>query len=115
VFLVGVLWKGATATAALVTLITGTFVSVSIGICYLAAWPSKVFWPHFLLLAFYIFAGLCVLMIIISLLRPESVIKSRLPSLRETYASVDGHRERTVWLWWAVLAVIMAVIYLTFN
>jgi SSS family solute:Na+ symporter len=115
VFLAGVLWKRATAKAALTTLIAGTIVSVLIGICYLATWPSKTFWPPFLLLAFYIFVGLCVLMVVISLFTFKPGMESRLPTLRSTYASVENHNERTVWLWWAVLAVIMVAIYIFFN
>ncbi len=114
VFLIGVLWKRATAKAAFYTLLVGTSASLLIGICYLAEWPRQIVWPHFLLLAFYIFAVLCLFMIVLSLLTPRPPAEKALPSLRDTYAN-KKYRTGTTWTLWAILAVIMAVIYLVLN
>ena len=114
VFLVGVLWRRATSAAALMTLIVGSFASISIGICNLNDYPSKEFWPHYMLLSFYIFAGICLFMVITSLLTCNVGGEEHLPSLRQAYAQQNS-RPGFVWLLWGVLATIMAVIYIVFN
>jgi SSS family solute:Na+ symporter len=112
VFLVGTLWRRATSTAALTTLILGTVVSLSAGACQLCKYPSEEFWPHFLLLSFYLFAALTVLMIVVSLCT-EKQPEKRLPTLRESYA--QGQSPKTLWRWWGVLAAIMGGVYIFFN
>ena len=115
VFLVGVLWRRATAAAAVVTLYLGSAVSLGIGVMDFMKFPREGFWPHFLFMAFLLFAGLCVLMVVVSLLTRHSGDEGRLPSLRETYrAAAPGHA-RLVWILWGVLAVIMGVLYVAFN
>jgi len=113
VFLVGVLWKRATAPAALITLVAGSAVSLGVGACQLADYPSKEFWPHYLLLSFYLFAGLTVLMILLSLVTPPPPPERALPTLREAHAGAKASRR--VWSLWAVLAIIMGAIYWFFN
>ena len=114
VFVIGVLWPRATSKAALSTLIVGSFVSISIGFCNLNDWPSKAFWPHFMLLSFYIFAGICVFMVVVSLMTRNAPNEEQLPSLKETYAQ-QGSRSGSMWLLWAILAAIMGAIYLFFD
>jgi SSS family solute:Na+ symporter len=114
VFLVGVLWNRATSTAALSTLVVGTAISLSIGGCYLAHWPSEEFWPHFLLLSFYLFATLVPLMILVSLVTKPPSADKQLPSLKEAYAQ-SGHSSKQVWMLWAFLAAIMFSLYVFFN
>ncbi|MHC4122037.1 MAG: sodium:solute symporter family transporter [Planctomycetota bacterium] len=113
VFLIGVLWKRATSTAALATLILGSFSSIFIAICDFVNWPSKEFWPHFLLMSFYIFAGLCVFMVLLSLYtkKPEK----SLPSLKEAYLQLEDYSSKVIWRWWIVLAVIMVALYVFFQ
>ena len=114
VFVIGVLWRRATSKAALLTLIVGSIVSISIGFCNLNSWPSKSFWPHFLLLSFYIFVGICLFMVVVSLLTKNASTEERLPTLKQTYIQ-QGSSSRSLWLLWAVLAVIMLGIYLIFD
>ncbi|MFI4911891.1 MAG: sodium/solute symporter [Sedimentisphaeraceae bacterium JB056] len=117
VFLVGVLWKRANSQAAFTVLVFGNIVSIGIGVCYLAKWPTGFQWPHFLMLSFYLFVGLVVLMIAVSLLTVAPSSEYGLPTLRETYSS-NGHSiksAKTVWFWWIVLLVIMTVIYIIFR
>ncbi|NQV36344.1 MAG: sodium/solute symporter [Phycisphaeraceae bacterium] len=114
VFVIGVLWPRATSKAALTTLTVGSVVSISIGFCHLNDWPSKAFWPHFMLLSFYIFAGICALMVVVSLMTRNSPHEEQLPSLKQTYAE-QGSRSRPMWLLWAILAAIMCAIYLFFD
>ena len=113
VFVIGVLWRRATSRAALATLIVGSIASISIGFCNLNGWPSKAFWPHFLLLSFYIFAGICAFMVVVSLLTRNATTEERLPSLKQTYVQ-QGTSSRSLWMLWGVLAFIMLAIYLVF-
>ena len=114
VFLLGVIWKRATSRAALVTLIVGCISSVSIGVCYLAKWPSADFYPHFLLLSFYIFAALAVLMVVVSLFTEAPDPAKALSSLKDAYGKGEKS-SKLVWILWGVLAAVMVVIYLIFN
>ncbi len=114
VFLVGVLWKRATAKGANAVLTFGTVASLGIGICYLMHWPSEEVWPHFLFLSFLIFVGLCLFMIIVSLLTQKGAEVSPLPSLAETYRA-GGKIGAGVWAAWGVLIVLMVGLYIFFN
>ena len=80
------------------TLIVGSIVSISIGFCNLN-WPSQAVWPHFLLLSFYIFAGICVFMVIVTLLTKNEPSEEQLPTLKQTYKE-QGSRSTPIWLLW---------------
>lgn len=114
VFLFGILWKRGNSKGALSTLVIGNIITVSIGICILAKWPSREFWPHYLLMAFYNFLGLSVLYVVISLLTGKPPVEKRLPSIKEAYIRY-GHHASSIWKWWAVLLLIMVIIYMIFN
>jgi len=114
VFVVGILWKRATAKAAIWTLVAGSLVSISVGLCHMTDWPSKTFWPHYLLLSFYLFVGICAFMIVVSLATRKSPVEEDLPTLRETYA-VQGGQSRLLWILWGILAAIMVGIYALFE
>jgi SSS family solute:Na+ symporter len=113
VFLVGTLWRRATAKAALTTLILGTAVSLSIGACELKDWPHNEYWPHYLLLSFYLFVGCVALMVLISLCTTPRPGENKLPALSETRPPEQLHR--SVWVWWGVLGVVMGALYVVFN
>ncbi|RNL89149.1 Na+/glucose cotransporter [Sinomicrobium pectinilyticum] len=111
VFLFGVLWKKATAKAVNIVLTLGTALSIATGVCYLWIFPAEThdFWPHFLLLSFYIFLALSAMMIIVSLADNNdtgTTLREDLPA-----TAMSG---TVCWLW-AALAVIMAGLYLLFN
>lgn len=116
VFLIGVLWKRATAKAAFWTLVCGLALSLSTGVIYLyvrdpQTWPNYL---HYLMLAFYLFVGLSVLMVLLSLLSPPPPQEKALPSLRQTYrAHVKG--ARLTWALWAILAAAMAAVYVVLS
>jgi len=114
VFLVGILWRRATATSANVVLTFGTTISLGIGLCYLKQWPSEEAWPHFLFLSFLIFTGLCVLMIAVSLFTQKSSTGSTLPTLAETYKS-SGKIGGAVIAAWGTLIATMIGLYIFFN
>ncbi len=114
VFMVGVLWRGATAKAANIILTGGTVISLGIGLCYLLHWPSQEAWPHFLFLSFLIFAGLCLLMVILSLLTQKNSKPCEIKTLIETYRE-NGRVGVGVWGLWMALIMVMVGLYLFFN
>lgn len=117
VFLVGILWKRATSAGALTTLILGNIVSLGIGVCYLAKWPSGFVWPHFLLLSFSLFCILGVMMILISLFTQPQAGLTALPTLREASALLHSKEQtsRSAKIMWAVLVIIMVAFYAVFE
>jgi len=121
VFLIGILWKRSTKTAAMVTLCGGSAISLGVGLVDffkgpLTEWLGReIVLPHFLLTSFLLFALLCVVMIVTSLLTRHSEDEGELCSFREAHAEVGAAGTRKVWLGWAILAAIMLGIYLLFN
>lgn len=113
VFLIGVLWKRANSKAAFATLLVGSIACLTIGSFYLAA-PNKDQWPHFMMLSFYLFSALAVMMIVISLLTPPEPEKA-LPSLKASQENIETASQKSVWIWWGLLAVIMIFIYCFFQ
>ncbi len=113
VFLIGVLWRRATAPAAFATLTAGSFLSLTVGACQFTGWPTTDFWPHYLLLSFYLFVALSGLMVLVSLLTQKGQRPSTLPTLKETYQTGAGMGK--IWSAWGVLGLIMMAIYLLYN
>jgi len=121
VFLLGVFWPRATAKAAIVTLVVGSILSATIGFCdikdvFARHVDGKLvdIWPHFLLLSFYLFAGLVIMMVILSLCTRHSECETILPSLRQAYAQNPGLGRHALWGWTA-LGLIMSCLYLFFQ
>jgi SSS family solute:Na+ symporter len=80
-------------------------------VIYLWVFPAReyAFWPHYLLLSFYIFALLFVIAVLISLLdkksvRPEPIDKKQLPPT-----------SKKVWRVWIALIIVMISLYIIFN
>ena len=91
----------------------GSAFSLGTGIVYLWVLPSAKypFWPHYLLLSFYIFLILLFVAVVISLFDPTPVIND---------ASVNKVEElpkptRRVKLAWTSLVVVMVILYIIFN
>lgn len=125
-FLLGVLWPRATGKAAFATLVGGTIVCLGIGVLNFYAEDVLVNilnailpWhftaaPHFLYLSFVLFV-LCLLSEIgISLVTQPTPEEEQLPSLGEAYVRL-GQKTRGLFVGWAVLAVVMAAIYIGFE
>lgn len=111
VFLFGVLWKKTTTRAANLILSAGTVFSIGTGILYLWVFPKEKydFWPHFLLLSFYIFVVLAVVAFLVSYFDKKSLNQNvldfgRLPK-----------PDRKVWIAWISLIVVMISLYVLFN
>lgn len=112
VFLLSVFWKRTTKKAVNGILSYGSAFSLGTGVLYL--WiltPDKYhFWPHYLLLSFYIFAILFIAAIIISL-------TDRSPSTNEhkmLAADMPVTTKKVKWLF-TILGITILCLYLFFN
>ncbi|MFV0605246.1 MAG: sodium:solute symporter family transporter [Niabella sp.] len=111
VFLLAVFWKKTTRTAVNFALSWGAFISLGIGSLYLWVFPKDAydFWPHYLLLSFYIFALLFLLTIVISLLDKNPVrydVKT---------SAVVEKPTKLVKMVWGALIIVMVSLYLIFR
>jgi len=113
VFLLSVFWSRTTKKAVNLVLSLGSAFSLGIGVLYLWVFTSATyhFWPHYLLLSFYIFCVLLITAIVTSLLDPSSKVADKTHS--ET-ASVTKPTKR-VWILWILLAIVMTGLYILFN
>jgi len=108
VFLLAVFWKRTTKRAVNFTLSYGSAISLGIGVLYLWVFPAKDyhFWPHYLLLSFFIFALLSLVAIIISLLDQQPV------EVNETTQQQIAPPSKLVSRVWIALAIVMVCLYL---
>jgi SSS family solute:Na+ symporter len=113
VFLLTVFWKRTTRKAVNMVLSAGSAFSLGVGVLYLWIFtPDKYeFWPHYLLLSFYIFAILTLSAVIISLLDPSPVISD---ATIHNAAHLPKPTKR-VWLAWISLIAVMVTLYVLFN
>ncbi|WP_159517048.1 sodium:solute symporter [Sunxiuqinia indica] len=111
VFLFGVLWKKATRRAANFTLSVGTLLSLGTGVTYLWIFPKDKydFWPHFLLLSFFIFIVLAFLAFLISYFDKKSEDQNVLD-----YGELHTPSKK-VWILWGALIIVMVGLYILFN
>lgn len=111
VFLFGVFWKRTTTLAANAALTVGTVFSIGVGILYLWVLPADQysFWPHFMMLSFYLFviisAGMCLV----------SLFGKRSGQPAFDIRKVMEKPSRGVVIAWILLAAVMAGLYLFFN
>jgi SSS family solute:Na+ symporter len=113
VFLLTVFWKKTTRRAVNFTLSAGSVFSLAVGITYLWILPPDryTFWPHYLILSFLIFMVLLFLAIVLS-------VAQRLPTVYQVNAAHQANIEkpdRSVWISWIALAIVMAALYIFFN
>ena len=111
VFLFGVFWKRTTARAANMALTLGTVFSIGVGILYLWVLPAEQydFWPHFMMLSFYIFIIIAAAMVIVSLTDKTNRQEAAVINLQPSRPSLD------VRVGWVLLAAVMVVLYVIFN
>ncbi len=121
VFLAGVLWKRATPAAALTVMITGIPIGIAVNRIMTGAFSPEIV-ARFSLDNFFVTSGVtqavCVLLIIgVSLAtrpRPVTAVAPLLFS-RETLALPRTEPARTgwksLWLWWALFAMVYAAFY----
>jgi solute:Na+ symporter, SSS family len=113
VFLMGVLWKRTTTRAANFVLSAGTALSFLTGIFYLWVFPADKysFWPHFLLLSFYIFVVLMVAAFLISWQQTKS---GAVGESKVDFGSIP-RPAKSVWISWGILIAVMISLYIIFN
>ncbi len=113
VFLFGVLWKKTSTRAANFILSAGTLISIGTGIFYLWVFPSDqyTFWPHFLLLSFYIFVVLALAAFLITILDKKTALKDQ-NQLDFKYVAKPS---KSVLLSWFILILTMISLYILFN
>jgi SSS family solute:Na+ symporter len=111
VFLLAVFWKRTTRRAVNFTLSWGSAISLGTGILYLWVFPASKynFWPHYLLLSFYIFCLLMVLALGISLLQ-KNPFYAKLED-KSTFPLTT----KKVWTVWIALIIVMVSLYIFFN
>jgi solute:Na+ symporter, SSS family len=112
VFLFGVLWKRTTTKAANFILSAGTIFSIGTGVLYLWVFPASQynFWPHFLLLSFYIFAVLALAAFCISIFDKNEKWAENKPM-----PVFGAQLNRWVVFSWSALIVVMIGLYVLFN
>ena len=111
VFLFAVLWKKTTSKAVNMTLTVGTAFSLTIAILYWWVYPVEKynFWPHFMLMSFYIFVILSIAAFLISYFDKKSTDQNTLDF------GILPKPSRKVWVSWIVLIIVMIGLYLIFN
>lgn len=111
VFIFAVFWKKTTPKAVNLILTAGTAFSLTIAVLYWWIFPVEQyhFWPHFMLLSFYLFVILAIATVLISKFDTISVSENTLGSQKLPATS------KIVWTSWMVLIVVMVGLYLFFN
>jgi len=111
VFLLTVYWRRTTRKAVNAVLSIGSAISLGTGVVYL--WiltPDKYhFWPHYLLLSFFIFIFLALMAIIISLADPTPVMYIH------NEQQVDAKPTKRVKFAWIALIIVMVCLYILFK
>src|SRR5690606_12191458 len=113
-FLMAVLWKR-TNRAAINTILTfGAVLSLGTGVCYLWIFPKDVysFWPHYLMLSFSLFMLLLIIGIGLAYWVPKSVYEMEHRDMYEITVEKPSGRVKTAW---AMLFVVMLVLYIYFK
>lgn len=112
VFLWGIFWKRINGKAAEVVLYGGGFICLVLGACHVLNYPYEGYWPHFLMLSFYIFVALSIVIVAVTLLT-KSEVKTEIPTLLDVKDKMGS--STSIWWTWAALATVMMAIYLYFN
>lgn len=115
VFIVGILWKRATPRSAELTLYLGTFLCLLIGFCQLTGFPTKEFWPHYMLLCFYMMVTLVVFMIVISFFTKPHYDLVQLVDQDDPLVIEKSKTTLLVKMLWVGIAILMAAVYFIFN
>jgi solute:Na+ symporter, SSS family len=112
VFLFGVLWKKTTTLAANLALSLGTVISLGTGMLYLWILPKEKydFWPHFLLLSFFLFLLIAVITFVVSLTGQRKAISLKVPAVVKMPSTSRG-----IWIAWIILIVFMIGMYILFD
>ncbi len=113
VFLSGVLWKKTSTKAVNIALSAGSAFSFTIGVLYLWVFPATTydFWPHFLLLSFFIFVVIQIQIRLVSLFDSKSALKRSDLFHLQSASKVS----KDVKIIWGALILLMVFLYIFFN
>lgn len=115
VFLIGALWKKATSKAANVTLIVGFVLCLIVATADLSGFPTKGFFPPYLLMSFYLFAFLSLFMIVVSLVTSDKAgEKDKFVTLKKVYQELQLSPSY-LWMLWLLVSLVMISLYIFFN
>ncbi|WP_375433757.1 sodium/solute symporter [uncultured Hymenobacter sp.] len=112
VFLLSVFWRRTTRRTVNMVLSLGSAFSLGVGVVYLWVLPPDKysFWPHYMMLSFYIFAALFLAAVLLSL-----TDKAGQESREAVDYGVLVKPTKRVRILWGALAVVMVGLYLIFN
>lgn len=113
VFLWAIVWKRVNALTAEVVLYGGGVICLVLGTCHVLNYPYNGFWPHFLILSFYIFVILSVVVVLMTLFTKPVALQ--VESIVAKGGGATLRSSKVIWLVWGALALIMTSIYLYFN
>jgi solute:Na+ symporter, SSS family len=113
VFLLTVFWKRTTRKAVNLVLSAGSIFSLGVGMLYLWVLPPDTvdFWPHYLLLSFYLFIILTISAVVTSLLDSSPVVTN---SAIHNSSTLPKPTQK-VWTAWIALIIVMVTLYIIFN
>jgi len=117
-FLVGLLWRRVTTTAATVSFVIGCVTCMFVGVSSVNGETYGLFeqWPHFLMLSFLLCVFTTTLTVVLSLVTKHSPEEEILPSFKELASTHKDHDEsKKLWKWWLLLAIVMLSLYVTFQ
>ncbi|WP_181182487.1 SLC5 family protein [Sphingobacterium lumbrici] len=114
VFLWGVVWKRVNGIAAEVVLYGGGLICLVLGVCHVLNYPYHGYWPHFLMLSFYIFVALSIVIVAVTSFT-RSYVNPEIPTLFDVKNKEIASSSRSIWIMWAALAAVMVAIYIYFN
>lgn len=111
VFVFAVFWKKTTPKAVNLILTAGTAFCLAIAVLYWWVFPVEQysFWPHFMMISFYLFIILSIATIVISLFDKNAIDENTLGLEKLPKTS------KAVWISWIVLIIVMVSLYLFFN
>jgi len=109
-----VLWKKTNQAAVNMILTLGSFLSLLVGVCFLWVFPKDQhdFWPHYLMLSFYLFMALVIMGIIISLTMKPS--EAELAYAQQAKIPLEKPSKKVMWAW-ILLFITMLLLYIYFS
>ncbi len=114
VFLLSVFWKRTSRKAVNFVLSGGSILSLGTGVMYLWVIPptaTRTFWPHYLMLSFYVFVALVVIAVLISLLDPSPQVYVEDKKATKPVFEISSKVKFS----WLLLSLIMIVLYIYFS
>lgn len=111
VFLAAVFWKKTTPKAVNLILTAGTAFCLAIAVTYWWIFPVEkyTFWPHFMMISFYLFVILAVALVLISKFDKNPTDNNTLGIFNIVKTP------KVVWISWIALIIVMIGLYIYFN